>query len=105
MTQVQIDALAKAIAEQEKAVQIAIEQARAEAVKESAAKVAELEEKIRAQAAQASPYRVRFGESLEGLKAAYSRMVSVVEEAEREDPAEGELLRKMISQVVSLLGA
>lgn len=54
-------------------------------------------------AALASPYRVRFGEALEGLKAAYGRMVAVCEEAEREEPDEGALLRRMLAQVVDML--
>ena len=98
------DALAKAQAEQEMAVKAATDKARAEAKaeaeREAAAKIAALEEQIRAQAALASPYRVRFGESLEGLKAAYARMVAVVEEAEREEPSEGEILRSILAQVV-----
>ena len=102
------EALKKAQVEQEKVVQAAVEQAKAEAKAEAekatAARVAELEEQIRAQAALASPYRVRFGESLEGLKAAYARMVAVVEEAEREEPSEGEILRGILGQVVGMLG-
>ena len=98
------EALERAKAEQEAAVKAATEQARAEAEREAQARVAELEEKLRAQAALASPYRVRFGEALEGLKAAYKRMADVVEEAEREEPDEGTILRSILGQVVGMLG-
>lgn len=102
------DALKKAQAEQEKIVQAAVEQAKAEAKAEAekttAARVAELEAQLREQAALASPYRVRFGEALEGLKAAYGRLVAVCEEAEREEPTEGEILRGILGQVVGMLG-
>ena len=98
------EAVKRVQAEQEAAIKAATEQARAEAERATAARVAELEEQIRAQAALASPYRVRFGESLEGLKAAYARMVAVVEEAEREEPSEGEILRSILAQVVGMLG-
>lgn len=101
------EALEKAKAEQEQAVKAATEQAKAEAKAEAeqaaSARIAELEEQLREQAALASPYRVRFGEALEGMKAAYGRMVAVVEEAERDDPAEGEILRGILSQVVDML--
>ena len=102
------EALEKAKAEQEQAIKTAVEQARAEAEikaeQAASARIAELEEQLREQAALASPYRVRFGEALEGMKAAYGRMVAVVEEAEREEPAEGEILRGILSQVVGMLG-
>lgn len=102
------DALKKAQAEQEKIVQAAVEQAKAEAKAEAekatAARVAELEAQLREQAALASPYRVRFGEALESLKAAYGRLVAVCEEAEREEPTEGEILRGILGQVVGMLG-
>lgn len=101
------EALEKAKAEQEQAIRTAVEQARAEAEikaeQAASARIAELEEQLREQAALASPYRVRFGEALEGMKAAYARMVAVVEEAEREEPAEGEILRGILSQVVDML--
>lgn len=102
------EALERAKAEQEAALKAATEQARAEAKaeaeRETAARVAELEERIRSQAALASPFRVRFGEALESLKAAYGRMVAVVEEAEREEPDEGTILRSILGQVVGMLG-
>jgi DNA repair exonuclease SbcCD ATPase subunit len=102
------DALKKAQAEQEKVVQAAVDrakaEAKAEAEKTTAARVAELEAQLREQAALASPYRVRFGEALEGLKAAYGRMVAVCEEAEREEPDEGAILRGILGQVVGMLG-
>ena len=102
------EALKKAQAEQEAAVKAATDKARAEAKaeaeREAAARITELEAQLREQAALASPYRVRFGEALEGLKAAYGRMVAVVEEAEREEPTEGEILRSILGQVVGMLG-
>lgn len=101
------EALEKAKAEQEQAIKAASEKARAEAKAEAeqavASKVAKLEEQVTALEAQASPFRVRFGEAFEGMKASYARMLAVVEEAEREDPAEGEILRPMLAQVVAML--
>ena len=98
------EAVKKVQAEQEAAIKAAKEEAKAEAERETAARVAELEEQIRAQAAQASPYRVKFGTCLEALQDAYRRMTAVVEEAEREEPDEGAILRGILAQVVGMLG-
>ena len=101
------DALKKAQAEQEKAVKAAEEQARAEAARvaeqASAQRIAELEAQVREAAANASPYRIRFGACFEVLKADYGRLVAIVEDAEAHDPDEGTLLRPMLGQIVDLL--
>lgn len=97
------DAVKRAEAERESAIKAARAEAKKEAEQAVAAKVAELEDKLRTAAAVASPYRVKFGTCLEALQAAYARMEAVVSEAEREEPEEGALLRQMLAQVVDYL--
>lgn len=98
------EALAKAIAEQEKAVQAAIEQARSEAEREAQrryeATIGELQGKL---SVVGSPFRIKFGACFEALQAAYSRMAAVVEEAKAEDPEEGKFLESMLASVVNML--
>ena len=97
------DAVKRVEAERESAIKTAREEAKKEAEREAAEQIKALEEQIRSAAALASPYRVKFGTCLEALQAAYGRMVAVVEEAEREEPSEGALLRRMLAQVVDYL--
>ena len=101
------DALKKAQAEQEKVVQAAVEQAKAEAKAEAekatAARVAELEEQLTVAAANASPYRIKFGACYEALQSDYGRLVAIVMDAEQHDPNEGVLLRSMLERVVDYL--
>lgn len=100
------EALAKAIAEQEKAVQAAIEQARSEAEREAQrryeATIGELQGKL---SVVGTPFRIKFGACFEALQAAYSRMVAVVKEAKAEDPEEGKFLESMLNKVSSMLTA
>ena len=101
------EALKKVTQEQERAVKAAVDQAREEAAQqaaqESAARIAELEAQVKASAAIASPYRIKFGACFEALQADYGRMVAIVKDAETNDPDEGALLRPMLDQVVNML--
>lgn len=101
------EALKKAKEEQDKALKAAVEQARAEAAREAeqatVQKVAELEEQLRSMAANASPYRIKFGACFEAVQSAFGRLVAIVVDAENHDPDEGAVLRPMLGQVVDLL--
>ncbi|MBO5355727.1 MAG: DUF3102 domain-containing protein [Clostridia bacterium] len=97
------DAVKKVEAERDAAIGKAKEEAKAEAERAAAAKIAALEEQLRAAAANASPFRAKFGSLFEALQDIYRRMHAVVEEAEREDPSEGEILRGILSQIPNML--
>lgn len=101
------DALKKAQAEQEKVIQVAVEQAKAEAKAEAekatAARVAELEEQISVAASNASPYRIKFGACYEVFQADYGRLVAIVDDAEQHDPDEGAMLRSMLDKILDYL--
>jgi hypothetical protein len=97
------DAVKKVEAERDAAIGKAKEEAKAEAEQAAAAKIAALEEQLRAAAANASPYRSKFGSLFEALQDIYRRMTAVVVEAEHEEPSEGEVLRGILSRVVDML--
>lgn len=98
---------AEAVKKVEAARDAAIEQARldakARAEAESAAKIAALEDKLRAQAVAASPHMERFKAHLSAFQDAYRRMLEVVTDAESEAPEVALQLRRVMDELVKRL--
>lgn len=97
------EAVKKVEAEREAAIERARAEAKAQADAESAAKIAELEEKLKRNAVAASPHMERFKAHLESFQEAYRRMALVVEDAEREAPEVAQQLKRVMEELVKRL--
>ena len=97
------EAVKKVEAEREAAIKAAEEQAKAAAEREAAAKIAEMERELAAARVNASPYLTRFKERMEVFQQAYAAMVTVVEDAEQNEPETGAQLRAALEQIASAL--
>ena len=97
------EAVKKVEAEREAAIERARAEAKAQADAESAAKIAELEEKLKRNAVAASPHMERFKAHLESFQEAYRRMALVVEDAEREAPEVAQQLKRVMDELVKRL--
>lgn len=79
----------------------AAERARVEA--EAAERMAELENRLKAQAIAASPYLTEFKVHMEAFQREYRTMNDLTEAAEREDPAVGANLRSVLTRIKEAL--
>ena len=89
--------------ERHAAIERAREEARMQADAESAAKIAALEDKLKAQVVAASPHMERFRAHLEAFQGAYRRMLDVVADAEESAPEVAVQLRRVMDELVKRL--
>lgn len=75
------------------------EEARKAAENESAEKLRALEAQLREAKTAASPFLTQFKIHMESLKLAYSKMLTIVEEAEQREPETGEKLRRALGAI------